>query len=75
MIKLLCRDSCSIKNKLMLATSFAVGFSLFLVLSLFIYLNSENEWSKLNTRLAIQAEIIAHNSMTSVVFDDPSAAE
>jgi len=59
----------------MLATSFAVGFSLFLVLSLFIYLNSENEWSKLNTRLAIQAKIIANNSMSSVIFDDPSSAE
>lgn len=59
----------------MLTTSFAVGFSLFLVLSLSIYLNSENEWSKLNTRLAIQAEIIANNSVTSIVFDDPSAAE
>jgi len=75
MIKLFCRGSCSIKNKLMLATSFAVGFSLFLVLSLFIYLNSENEWSKLNTRLLIQAEIIAANSTASVVFDDPSTAE
>jgi len=59
----------------MLATSFAVGFSLFLVLSLFIYLNSGNEWSKLNTRLAIQAEIIANNSLSSVVFDDLLAAE
>lgn len=75
MIKLLCPRSCSIKHKLMLTTSFAVGFSLFLVLSLSIYLNSENEWSKLNTRLAIQAEIIANNSVTSIVFDDPSAAE
>jgi len=75
MVKLLSRGSYSIKNKLMLATSFLVGFSLFLVLGLFIYLNSENEWSKMNMRLAIQAEIIATNSMASVVFDDSSAAE
>lgn len=59
----------------MLVTSAAVGFSLFLVLTLFIYLNSENEWSKLNARLTIQAEIIAMNSLPAVVFDDPYAAE
>jgi len=59
----------------MLVTSFAAGFSLFLVLIIFIFLNSENEWSKLNTRLDIQAEIIATNSITPLLFDDPSAAE
>ncbi len=65
----------SIKKKLMLVTSVAVGFSLFLVLILFIYLNSGNEWSKLNARLSIQAAIIANNSMPAVVFDDPATAE
>lgn len=59
----------------MWVTSVAVGFSLFWVLILFITLNSENEWSKLNTRLTIQAEIIANNSMLTVVFDDSSAAK
>jgi len=76
MIKLFRQNySVSIKNKLLIVTSFAVGFSLFLVLVLFIYLNSENEWSKLNDRLTIQAEIIANNSLTAVVFDDSVAAE
>ncbi|MFW5444355.1 MAG: EAL domain-containing protein [Methylococcaceae bacterium] len=69
------RNTLSIKKKMMWVTSVAVGFSLFWVLILFITLNSENEWSKLNTRLTIQAEIIANNSMLTVVFDDSSAAK
>jgi len=75
MIRSFFRNSKSIKNKLMLVTSFATGFSLFLVLIIFIFLNSESEWSKLNTRQAIQAEIIATNSLTAIIFDDLKAAE
>ncbi len=59
----------------MMVTSLAMGVSLFFVLIIFIALNSENEWTKLNTRLAIQAEIIANNSASTILFDDSAAAE
>ena len=75
MIRSFFRNSKSITNKLMLVSSFTTGLSLFLVLISFIFLNSESEWSKLNTRLTIQAEIIATNSLTTILFDDPKAAE
>ena len=59
----------------MFVTSIAVSFSLFLVLSFFIYLSFVNEQSKLHTRLTIQTEIIANNVVPAVLFDDPSSAE
>lgn len=59
----------------MTVTSFAMGASLFFVLIVFISLNSENEWSKLKARLAIQSEIIANNSVSAIIFDDSVAAE
>ena len=75
MFKSFHQNTLSIKKKLLFVTSLSVGFSFFLVLILFNYLNYENEWSKLRTQLTIQTEIIANNSMLAIVFDDPIAAQ
>lgn len=74
MIKLLLKNSLSIKNKIILISSSGLAIALFMVSAILILQNSKNESKELSNRLLIQSQIIANNSLSALLFDDPATA-
>jgi len=74
MIKLLLKNSLSIKNKIILISSSGLAIALFMVSAILIFQNSKNESQELSNRLLIQSQIIANNGLPALLFDDPATA-
>ena len=74
MIKRLLKNSLSIKNKIILIISSGLAIALFMVSAMLIFQNAKNESKELTNRLLIQSQIIANNSLSALLFDDPSTA-
>jgi len=74
MIKLLLKNSLSIKNKIILISSSGLAIALFMVSALLIFQNAQQKSEELSNRLLIQAQIIANNSLPALLFDDPATA-
>jgi len=74
MIKLLLKNALSIKNKIILISSSGLAITLFIVSALLVFQNSKNESKELSNRLLIQSQIIANNSLSALLFDDPATA-
>ncbi len=74
MIKRLLKNSLSIKNKIILISFSGLAIALFMVSAMLVFQNSQSESKELSNRLLIQSQIIANNSLSALLFDDPATA-